>query len=150
MANKTKGTRRAAAADAEPLPTIWNCPDDLWALIVPVLDELDPPHKGHRPRADPRKVLDGIIYRFRSGVQWNQLPRQFGDDATVHRTMQRWIELGVLDRVWALLVEACDELGGVDWAWQSVDGAMGKARFGGTTSARTPRTAGRMALSGAC
>jgi putative transposase len=122
----------------EPLPTIWNCPDELWVLIKPVLDELDPPHLGHRQRIDPRKALDGIIYRMRSGVQWNQLPEIFGDDASVHRTMQRWITRGVFDRLWALLIEHCDELGGVDWVWQSIDGSMGKARFGGIASAPTP------------
>jgi putative transposase of IS4/5 family DUF4096 len=58
----------------KPLPTIWNCPDDLWDMIQPVLQELDPPHKGHRQRIEPRPALDGIIYQMRSGCQWNQLP----------------------------------------------------------------------------
>lgn len=125
----------------EPLPTIWNCPDDLWELIEAILDELDPAHPGHRRRIDQRKALDGIIFRLRSGIQWNRLPREFGDDSSVHRTLQRWIGLGVLDRIWALLIESCDELGGVDWQWQSIDCATGKARKGGTRSARTPRIA---------
>ena len=68
----------------EPLPTIWNTPDELWDnVVVPVLGELDPePHTG-RPRTDQRRALDGIIYQMRSGVQWNQLPKEFGDDSTV-------------------------------------------------------------------
>jgi putative transposase len=78
---------------------------------------------------------------MRSGCQWNHLPKQFGDDASVHRTLQRWIQRGVLERTWAKLVEICDELGGVDWKWQSADGAMGKARFGGMMSAATRQTA---------
>jgi transposase len=122
-----------------PLPTIWNCPDDLWQPIKSILDELDPPHRGHRQRIDPRKALDGIIFRLRSGIQWNRLPREFGDDASIHRTMQRWIKLGVFDRIWAMLVEKWDELGDVDWQWQSIDCAVGKARKGGTWSAQTPR-----------
>lgn len=124
----------------ESLPTIWNCPDELWDFITPVLDELDPPHRGHRQRVDQRKALDGIIYRLRSGCQWNHLPKEFGDDSSVHRTQQRWIKRGVFDRIWELLLRACEELGGVDWAWQSVDGAMGKARFGGIMSAPIPQT----------
>lgn len=130
---------------AEALPTIWRCPDELWELIESVLAEHDPPAKTGRKRIDPRKALDGIIYQMRTGCQWNVLPKEFGDDASVHRTMQRWIERGVLDRVWALLVERCDELGGVQWEWQSADGAMGKARLGGIGSARTPRIAGKAA-----
>lgn len=125
----------------EPLPTIWTCPDDLWQLIKQILDELDPPRLGHRQRIDPRKALDGIIFRLRSGIQWNRLPRAFGDDASVHRTMQRWIKLGVFDRIWAMLIEKCDELGEVDWQWQSIDCAAGKARKGGIKSVQTRRIA---------
>jgi len=51
------------------------------------------------------------------------------------------VQKGVLKRIWATLVENCEELGGVDWRWQSADGAMGKARFGGTMSVPTPRIA---------
>ena len=46
--------------------------------------------------------------------------------------LERWVETGVLHRMWGALVEGCEELDGVDWEWQSADGAMGKARFGGT------------------
>jgi putative transposase len=75
--------------------------------------------------------LDGIIYRLRSGVQWNQLPKEFGDDSSVHRTFQRWVRLGLFDRIWAVLVADCAALGGVNWEWQAADTATGKARLGG-------------------
>jgi putative transposase len=123
----------------KPLPTIWRVPDELWNKIKPVIDELDPPKPTGRPRIDARDALDTIIFRMRSGCQWNHLPEEFPDDSSVHRTFQRWVELGVLDRIWAVLVAECDELGGVDWEWQSADGAMGKARFGGTRSAPIPQ-----------
>ena len=57
-----------------------------------------------------------------------------------HRTFQRWIAAGVLAEIWAVLVGHCEGLGDVDYAWQSADGFMGKARFGGIKSAKTPRT----------
>src|SRR5207237_9214989 len=38
---------------------------------------------------------------------------------------------GVMERTWAVLVQECDELGAVDWKWQSADAQLGKARFGG-------------------
>jgi hypothetical protein len=66
-----------------------------------------------------------------------------------HRTMQRWIARGVFRLLWAVLLENCEELGAVDWQWQSADGAMGKARFGGIKSARTPRIAANRARSAA-
>ena len=88
-------------------------------------------------------ALDGIIYEMRTGCQWNVLPKVFGDDSSVHRTFQRWLRKGVLDRIWAVLIEQCDELGGVNWQWQSADGAMGKARFGGALLGKTPRIAAK-------
>lgn len=133
----------------KPLPTIWEVSDALWDIIQKILDELDPPAATGRPRTGQRQALNGIIYQMRSGVQWNQLPRQFGDDSSVHRTMQRWMAKGVFARIWAELIENCEELGGVDFQWQSADGAMGKARWGGTMSGRTPRIVRRMARSGA-
>ena len=39
--------------------------------------------------------------------------------------------MGVLERVWSMLLEECEELGAVEWQWQAADCAMGKARFGG-------------------
>ena len=115
----------------ETLATIWEIPDHLWEQIHPVILDMDPPQSTGRKRADPRRMLDGIIFRMRSGCQWNRLPRELGDDSTIHRTFQRWVELGVLEGIWAILVEGCEELGGVDWEWQSADCSMDQARLGG-------------------
>ncbi len=133
----------------KPLATIWEVNDELWDAIEIVLKELDPPAATGRPRTGQREALNGIIYSMRTGCQWNQLPRQFGDDSSVHRTMQRWVAKGVFERIWAVLIESCQELGGVNWEWQSADGAMGKARFGGISSAQIPRIAGKMAANAA-
>jgi transposase len=109
-------------------------PDELWEIIEPILEEQDPPKSTGRPRVDQRAALDAIIFRMRSGCQCNRLPTaEFPDDSSVHRTFQRWIELGVLDLIWERLIEHCEQLGGVDFEWQAADGViMGKARFGGT------------------
>lgn len=111
-----------------PLPTIWVVPDPLWHTIQAVLAVYDPPKSTGRTRIDARKAFDGIIFRMRTGCQWNQLPKGFGDDSSVHRTFQRWEALGIFDILWAILLTHCDELGGVDWHWQSADGCLGKAR----------------------
>ncbi len=134
----------------EALGTIWRADDGLWARVEGVLAELDPPHRGHRPRIDQRKALDGVIYHLRTGCQWSALPAEFGDDRSVHRTMQRWAARGVFARVWATLLDACDDLDAVGWAWQSFDCAMTKARHGGIKSDRTRPTARRTARSAAC
>jgi putative transposase len=120
-----------------PLPPIWRTPDELWVDVEPILAELDPPKRGPK-RIDARAALDAMIFRIRSGCQWNRLPKEYPDDSSVHRTMQRWIGLGVFERIWAVVQEACEDLGGCDWEWQAADGAMRKARLGGTSWAPTP------------
>ena len=115
----------------ETLDTIWEVPDDLWEEIEPLIWELDPPKRTGRKRANPRRMLDGVIYRMRSSCQWNRLPRELGDDSTIHRTFQRWEVRGLFPRIWATVQSHCEELGGVNWEWQSADAAMGKARLGG-------------------
>ena len=136
--------------DRKPLATIWHASDELWAGVEAVLSELDPPANFGPERIDQRAAFDGVIYRMRSGVQWNYLPEEYGDDASVHRTFQRWVKRGVLGRLWAVLVKDCEELGGVDWQWQSADCASGKARHGGIKSDRTQPTGRRTARSAAC
>ena len=95
----------------ETLGTIWEVPDELWERIEPIILEQYPPKARGRKRADPRQMLNGIIFRLRSGCQWNHLPKELGDDSTIHRTFQRWVELGVLRRMWGALVEGCEEMG---------------------------------------
>src|SRR3974390_390482 len=100
------------------LDTIWECPDDLWEnVVMPVLEALDPPLLAGRKRIDQRLALDGIIHQMRSGCQWNHLPKEFGDDASIHRTFQRWVEKGVLTEIWTVLVGHCEGLGDVDLQW---------------------------------
>jgi putative transposase len=117
------------------LATIWEVPDELWAVIAPLVAEVDPPKRTGRRRVDARANLNAILFRMRSGCQWNQLPERFPDDSTVHRTFQRWVHLGLFARLGAVLLEHGEELGGVDWQWQAADAALGKARLGGISSA---------------
>lgn len=118
-------------SEAAQMETIWEVPDELWERLECLLNEEIPPKDTGRPRANLRSVLNGIIFRLRSGCQWNRLPKDYGDDSTIHRHFQSWVELGIFEKIWAVLVEACDELGAVQWRWQAADCALGKARFGG-------------------
>lgn len=127
-----------------PLPTIWALPDGLWERIEPILERRYPAAGTGRPRSDLRLVLDGVIYRMRSGVQWNQLPRRFGADSTVHGWFQRFVADGVLIEIWAAVAGECDELGAVLWEWQAADGVMGKSRFCGDKRGPNPTDRAKM------
>jgi transposase len=110
------------ATCAERLPTIWTIPDELWGRIEPILLRHYQPAKTGRPRAGLRLMLDGIIFRLRTGCQWNQMPERFGASSTLHDWFQRYVKDGVLTEIWADLVAECEELGGVEWEWQAADG----------------------------
>ena len=131
-------SKRPKAKQIKPLPTIWEVSDDLWQRILPILEAFSPAKATGRHHANWRQALNGIIFRMRSGCQWDQLPRRFGPKSTVHDWFQRWCHGGVMQRIWAELAAACDELGAVDWQWQSADGRLGKARFGGKKGGQKP------------
>lgn len=132
-------------ANTKVLDTIWEIDDALWAIIEPILREYWPPKPTGRKPADWRRCINGIIYQMRSGCQWNKLPERFGDDSTVHRWFSRWSRDGVLEKIWAVLIQHCDELGDVEWKWQAADGRLGKARFGGPMSGPTRQIGRKMA-----
>ena len=130
--------KRKKAKKAKPLGVIGEVPDDLWQRILPILQEFWPRKPTGRRVADWRQALNGIIFRMRTSCQWEQLPRRFGPKSTVHDWFQRWCAGGVMQRIWEELVRECDELGAVDWQWQSADGRLGKARFGGEKGGQKP------------
>lgn len=53
-------------------------PDDLWALIQPLLPAYRPSPKGGRPRMDDRAALTGILFVLKTGLPWEYLPRELG------------------------------------------------------------------------
>jgi len=144
MAKRGKRKRKR-----KPLGVIWEIPDELWERIEPILRDFWPQKATGRRTANWRKMLNAIIFRMRSSCQWDQLPEKFGPKSTIHDWFQRWNKNGIMAKIMAMLVEECNEAGGVGWEWQSADGALAKARFGGIKSAQTPRTERKMAPSGA-
>lgn len=125
------------------LPTIWEVPDLLWSIISPILGEAYCRKPVGRPRVCFRQVLNGVIYRMRTGAQWNRLPEKYGDDSSIHRWFQRWCFDGVMEEIFSVLAERCGELAGVHWEWQAADCRMGKARFGGEKVGRNPTDRGK-------
>jgi len=60
------------------LPTIWKVDDALWVLLAPLLVIEKPRLKPGRPRADDRRLFNGLIWLARTGSQWSVLPACFG------------------------------------------------------------------------
>ena len=111
----------------------WRIPDDLWERIEPLLPPRKPHPLGcHNPRVDDRRAMDAIFFVLRTGCQWNALnATRICSSSSAHRRFQEWQAAGVFEKLWALGLKKYDALKGIDWAWQSMDGAMTKAPLGG-------------------
>jgi transposase len=83
----------------------WEVSDQDWRHVERVLERLDPALSTGRPRVNPRRALNGILYRAHTGCRWREIPPSYGDDATVHRTFRRWLDLGVLEKIRDVLAE---------------------------------------------
>jgi putative transposase len=70
--------------------------DDQFALLEPFLPK---PKRTGRPPADPREVLNAILYLVRSGCQWRLLPHDFPPWSTVHTWYRRWRTDGTWERI---------------------------------------------------
>jgi len=80
---------------------------------------------------DDRKAMTAIFYIIRTGCQWKALPRSIGSSSTVHDRFQEWRQDGVLKQMWIDGLKIYDEKIGINWNWQSMDGARTKASLGG-------------------
>jgi len=121
----------------KPLRAIWEISEELWRRIEPILFDFRPKKLTGRKLANRRKTLNAIVFRMRSGCQCDQLPGRCRPKSTVHDWFQRWAKAGIVERIWAIQAAVEDELGGVQWEWQSADATLGKAQFRGQRRART-------------
>ena len=55
------------------------------------------------PRVDDRRVVSGIVYVIRNGLQWKDAPRGYGPHKTLYNRFVRWSRLGVFARIFAAL-----------------------------------------------
>lgn len=105
-----------------------------------------PKPKGGRPRVPDRVAMASIIWRVRTGCQWNALPSDFGSGATCHLRLTQWIRAGVFARIPRELLRYYDKRRGIKWAFASLDGAMAEAPKGGGDTGRYPADRGELGV----
>ena len=84
-----------------------------------------------------------VFYVLRTGCQWKALPKEFGSSSSVHRYFQAWANAGFFERIWTIGLEKYDELEGIGWEWQSVDGCMVKAPLAREAVGHNPTDRGK-------
>ena len=80
--------------------------DDQWARILPLIPGGSEGKRG--PRTDNRRFINALLWMARSGARWRDLPPDFGAFQTVKRRYYRWIERGLIDRLFERLGEDAD------------------------------------------
>ena len=115
----------------------WEVSDEFWSRVEPLL----PPTPGRdktqhyaraagagRKRKEARLVFEAIVYVLRTGCQWKALPAErFGSASAIHKRFLEWAKAGVFMRLWQAGLAEYDEMEGIAWRWQSIDGTMVKA-----------------------
>lgn len=114
----------------------WQVSVELWEKAEPLIPKPKrDPHKkyerdpggGRKPIA-PQKVFEAIVYVLRTGIQWKALPKSvFGSSTAIHRHFLNWQADGFFERLWKAGLAEYDEMEGVAWKWQSIDGSLCKA-----------------------
>jgi len=122
-------------------------PDELWEIIEPIL----PPQKPRRYRypgrkpMDRRKALTGIIFVLKTGIPWEDLPKEMGcgSGMSCWRYLRDWQKAGVWQRIHEVMLAKLNEADKIDW-WRAVaDSSSVRAVLGGRKSVRIPRTGGK-------
>lgn len=110
-----------------------------WAVLEPLL----PRSVMGRPRLDDRRVLNGIVWRFRTGAPWRDVPERYGSWRSLHTRFRRWAKDGTFEQMLQAVQARADAAGDIDWL-VSVDSTIVRAhqhaagvRKGGTASRRS-------------
>ena len=113
--------------------------DAQWELISPLMPSSD--GKQGKPFRDHRQVVEGIIYRYRTGIAWRDLPAEFGPWQTVWKRHRRYAVDGTWDRVLMQILAEADAAGDIDWD-VSVDATINRAHQHGTNLPRPDQDTG--------
>ncbi|VBB43600.1 hypothetical protein TRIP_B30028 [uncultured Desulfatiglans sp.] len=99
---------------------------------------------GEENRYPPRQIFEAIIYVLRTGCQWKALPKErFGSPSAIHTHFMRWMRAGFFVALWRAGLAEYDEMEGIAWSWQSIDGPMVKAPLALEAVGRNPTDRGK-------
>jgi transposase len=93
-----------------------------WAQIEPLL-----PVSGRGGQwRNHRQVLNGILWKLRTGAPWRDLPERYGPWKTAHERLRKWTMDGTWERLLAHVIAQADAAGDVEWVI-SVDSTVVRA-----------------------
>ena len=130
----------------------WEVSDKFWAIVAPLIPKPERSREkeytrkvgGGRKTIDPRIVFAGIVYVLRTGIQWKALPKVvFGSPSAIHRYFREWERRGFFQELWLRGLSEYDEMEGIAWRWQAIDGSMNKAPLARESVGANPTDRGK-------
>ena len=125
----------------------WEVSDAFWEIVEPLIprpkrdDEKQYKRKvgGGRKPIEARTVFSASVYVLRTGIQWKALPKEvFGSPSAIRRYFREWEQSGFFLELWERGLSEFDDMEGIAWEWQSIDGCMNKAPIAKESSGRNP------------
>ena len=121
--------------------------DELWSRLEPLLPPLEPRRfrfPGRKP-LDRRRILTGILFVLKTGIAWDDLPTELGCGCgkTCRTYLQQWQQLGVWQKLHALLLTELNAADLIDWSRAIIDGTSCKAPEGGEDTGPNPTDRGK-------
>lgn len=98
--------------------------DEEWSLIEGIFPK---PAATGRPPVNPRDMVDGILWRLRTGSPWRDLPEEFGPWKTVYNHYDAWNSNGLVDEVKRRLLQRIVDEFGIEADLWCVDGTVVRA-----------------------
>lgn len=122
-------------------------PDALWARIAPLLPHPKRRrfrHPGRKP-LDNRRALTGILFILKTGIPWNQLPKEFGCGcgSACYKKLRAWHRRGVWTKLHALLLAELRDADRIDWSRAVVDSVSTRALKRGRHTGKNPTDRGK-------
>src|SRR3954467_9238515 len=120
-------------------------PDELWAIIEPLLPERVPSPKGGRPPLGDREALTGILFVLKTGIAWEDLPCEMGcgSGMTCWRRLRDWQADGTWDKIHKALLDRLRGADKIDWSRALIDSSFVRAAYGGEETGPSPVDRGK-------
>lgn len=97
--------------------------DQAWAQIQPLLPTND---RRGRPWKNHRRVIDGILWKLRTGAPWRDLPDRYGSWKTCYDRFVRWRQDGTWERLLKHVQTKSDAVAEIEWI-VSIDSSVVRA-----------------------
>jgi transposase len=122
--------------------------EPIWQQFEALLPErrTDHPLGCHRSRIPERVIFEKLVQVLVFGCAYKRIADASCSESTLRRRRNEWIELGLMERLREICLEAYDRLIGLELSEVAVDGCVTKAPCGGGKAVISPVDRGKRGI----